>query len=153
MDFLQSLLPTEWALRLFKPDEDTVEGAAIYLHIKNDDVTFRFRTGVTRYDVVEFIKEIHDDNLLDGEHNEEVIQRITKLFLVDDTLPQNVYADIIKQFTCFVRTEVIFMRQSSIEVEHDKNEDGTWLTSIFKKFNNSGDNAIAVITTKPVYQF
>ena len=70
MDFLQSLLPTEWILRLFKPDEDTEPGASIYLHIKDDDVTFRFRNDVSRYDVVEFIKEIHDDNLLDGEHND-----------------------------------------------------------------------------------
>ena len=153
MDFLQSLLPTEWALRLFKPDEDTKPGAAIYLHIKEDDTTFRFRNDVSRYDVVEFIKEIHDDNLLDGEHNELVKQRLATLFLIDDTLPERYFIDIQQQFKCFHRTEVIFMKQSSIEIEHTKGEDGSWLTSIYKKFNGSGDNPIAIITTKPSYLF
>jgi hypothetical protein len=148
MDFLQSLLPTEWILRLFKPDEDTEPGASIYLHIKDDDVTFRFRNDVSRYDVVEFIKEIHDDNLLDGEHNELVKQRISTLFLIDNTLSERLFLDIYQQFKCFQRTEVIFMRQSSIEIEHTKGEDGTWLTSIYKKYNGSSDNPIALITTK-----
>jgi hypothetical protein len=153
MEFLQSLLPTEWALRLFKPDEDTEPGAAIYLHIKEDDTTFRFRNDVSRYDVVEFIKEIHDDNLLDGEHNELVKQRLATLFLIDDTLPERYFTDTQQQFKCFQRKEVIFMKQSSIEIEHTKGEDGSWLTSIYKKFNGSGDNPIAIITTKPAYQF
>lgn len=153
MDFLQSLLPTEWILRLFKPDEDTESGVAIYLHIKDDDVTFRFRNGVSRYDVVEFIKEIHDDNLLDGEHNELVKQRLASLFLIDPTLPEKYFMDTYHQFKCFQRTEVIFMRQSSIEVTHAKGEDGSWLTSIYKKFNGSEDKPIAIITTKPTQQF
>ena len=153
MDFIQSLLPTEWALRLFKPEEDTEPGASIYLHIKDNDFTFRFRNGVTRYEVVEFIKEIHDDNLLDGEHNDLVKTRLSTLFLMDSMLPEQYFTDMQNQIKCFQRTEIIFMRQSNIEIEHTKNDDGTWLTSIYKKFNNSGDNPIAVITTKPAYLF
>lgn len=153
MDFLQSLLPTEWALRLFKPDEDTAPGTSIYLHIKDDDSTFRFKNDISRYDVVEFIKELHDDNLLDGEHNELVKQRLTTLFLIDATLPERYFIDTQQQFKCFQRTDVIFMKQSSIEVEHTKGEDGSWLTSIYKKFNGSDNSPIAIITTKPAYQF
>jgi len=153
MDFLQSLLPTEWVLRLFKPDEDTEPGSAIYLHIKEDDVTFRFKNNVSRYDVVEFIKEIHDDNLLDGNYNELVKQRLSTLFLMDITLPDQYFLDTQNQFKCFQKTKVIFMKQSSIEIEHTKSDDGSWLTSIYKKFNGSGDNPIAIITTKPDYQF
>ncbi len=153
MDFIQSLLPSEWLLRLFKPDEDTVPGAAIYLHIKEDDVTFRFRNGVSRYDVVEFIKEIHDDDLLDGERNELVKQRLAKLFMIDPTLPEKYFIDTCNQFKCFQRTEVIFMRQSSIDIDHTKGEDGSWVTSIYKKFNDLSDSPIAIITTKPTWQF
>jgi hypothetical protein len=153
MDFLQSLLPTEWVLRLFKPDEDTEPGASIYLHIKDDDSIFRFRNGVSRYDVVEFIKEVHDDNLLDGNHNELVKQRLSTLFLMDIALPEQYFLDTQNQFKCFQRTNIIFMKQSNIEIEHTKSEDGSWLTCIYKKFNGSGDTPIAIITTKPVYQF
>lgn len=153
MEFLQSLLPTEWVLRLFKPDEDTEPGAAIYLHIKDDDTTFRFKNGVTRYDVVEFIKEIHDDNLLDSEHNELFKQRLSTLFLMDTVLSERYFINIQNQFKCFQRTEVIFMKQSSIEIEHSKSDDGIWLTSIYKKFNGSGDSPIAIITTRPTYEF
>lgn len=151
MDFLKSLLPTEWVLRLFNPDEDTELGASIYLHIEDNDATFRFRNGISRYDVVEFIKEIHDDDLLNNENNELVKQRLTSLFLIDSTLPEKYFTETYKQFNCFQRTEVIFMRQSSIEVEHTKGEDGCWITSIYKKFNGSGDRPIAIITTKPTY--
>lgn len=150
MDFLQSLLPKEWALRLFKPEEDTLPDAAIYLHIKDEDATFRFRNDVTRYDVVEFLKEIHDDNLLNDEHTELIKKKITKLFLIDASLPKNYLLELINQFKCFQKTEIIFMRQSSIEIEHTKGDDGMWLTSIYKKFNGSDDKPIAVITTKPV---
>lgn len=153
MDFLQSLLPTEWALRLFKLDDNTAEGAAIYLHIKDNDASFRLRTNVTRFDVVEFLKGIHDDNLLNDDNINQVKEQLKNLFFVEDNLSDQNFINIINKFECFKKNEVIFMRQSDIEFDHTKNDDGTWLISIYKKFNNMSETPIAVITTASFYQF
>jgi hypothetical protein len=153
MDFLQSLLPTEWRLRLFKPDEDTEPGTHIYLHIREDDVTFRFKHDVSRYDVVEFLKELHDDDLLNGEHDELFKERVTGLFLIDSTMQASYYSNIMQQFKDFKQNNVIFMKRSSIEIEHEKSPELGWVTSIYKRFNSEDEKPIAVITNKVEHQF
>ena len=153
MDFLQSLLPTEWRLRLFKPEEDSDPGAHIYLHIREDDATFRFKNDVSRYDVVEFLKELHDDDLLNGEHDELFKQRATTLFLIDNTMNVDYYKDIMMQFKDFQQNNVIFMKKSSIEIEHEKSTELGWITSIYKRFNSADEKPIAVITNKVEHQF
>lgn len=156
MDFLQSLLPAEWLLKLFKPDEDSMPGAHIYLHVREDDVSFRFKNNVTRYDVVEFLKELHDD-LLNGNHNELFKQRMLTLFLLDTEQSDSYFNGLMEHFRDFKKTDVIFMKQSSLRIEHEKMDDSSWLTSIYKtmpNINNESDNkAIAVITTKDTYLF
>ena len=143
MDFIQSLLPVEWALRLFDPD--TSPGIHIYLHIKETDSVFRFKPAVSRYDVVEFLKTMHETDLL--LNTPEFVASVSKLFLVDPQLNDKQVAELREQFAPFSKQSIIFMKDTQIEIEHNKTDNNQWLTTFTKKFNNNQTpNIIAVIS-------
>ena len=149
MDFLKSLLPVEWSIRFFEPETDTEPGAHIYLHIPAMDTVFRFRQNVSRYDVIEFIKELHDDADMS---TPKIIEAASKLFLINSILTEKDSRQLLEQLSPFQKQSAIFMRDSVIEIEHDKNETGAWITSIFKQFGTDTDmKPIAIITNSDVY--
>lgn len=144
MDFIKSLLPAEWSMRFFEPETDTQPGAHIYLHVMSTDSVFRFRQGVSRYDVVEFLKEIHDNSELT---KEEFIETASRLFMVNTILNDKDAKHLLGQFEPFRRQSIIFMRDSILNMEHDKNENNEWITSIFKQFGTDETNKpVALIT-------
>lgn len=65
MDFLlKNILPISLYIKWFNPKEDLEDGCNIYLHLNNvlDNTTYslKFKKGVSRYDVVSFLKNLHD---------------------------------------------------------------------------------------------
>lgn len=61
---LKNIIPTSLYLKWFNPKEDLAQGNNVYLHIydnvNNSTFSLKFKHGVTRYDVVAFLKELHD---------------------------------------------------------------------------------------------
>lgn len=61
---LKKFFPANLYLKWFNPKEDNTKGVNVYLHIKdtinNSTFTLKFKPGVSRYDVVAFLKQIHD---------------------------------------------------------------------------------------------
>jgi len=63
---LKSLFPANLYLRWFNPKEDNNKGVNVFLHIKdinnNGTYTLKFKPNVSRYDVVSFLKQIHENS-------------------------------------------------------------------------------------------
>lgn len=61
---LKNIIPTSLYLKWFNPKEDLAHGNNVYLHIydsvNNSTFSLKFKHGVSRYDVVAFLKELHD---------------------------------------------------------------------------------------------
>ena len=58
---------------------------------------------------------------------------------------------MLEQLSPFQKQSAIFMRDSVIEIEHDKTETGAWITSIYKQFGTDpADKSIAQITNSDV---
>lgn len=148
MDFIKSLLPAEWSIRFFEPETDTEPGAHIYLHIPATDTVFRFRQNISRYDVVEFIKELHDNPDMT---TPAIIEAASRLFLINTVLTDKDAKELLEQLSPFQKQAAIFMRDSVIEIEHDKTEMGAWVTSIYKQFGAEPSNKpVAQITNSDV---
>ena len=142
MDFLKSLLPAEWSMRFFEPETDTEPGAHIYLHIPVTDTIFQFRQNVSRYDVVEFIKELHDEPT----DTRFIIESASRLFMLNTILTDKETNQLLDQLEPFRKQSAIFIGDSTLEIEHDKTDDGAWVTSITKHFGTGpSDKPVAVI--------
>lgn len=148
MDFIKSLLPVEWSIRFFEPETDTEPGAHIYLHIPATDTVLRFRQNISRYDVVEFIKELHDNHDIT---TPAIIESASMLFLINTIITDKDSKTLLEQLSPLQKQAAIFMRDSVIEIEHDKTETGAWITSIFKQFGTDpSDKPVALITNNDV---
>jgi len=71
MEFLKSIIPDDWYLRFFPPEEDTREGVQIYLHIREGKYIIPVSKGVSRSQVVELLKDINSDSSLEPEEQDE----------------------------------------------------------------------------------
>ncbi len=138
MDFIKSLLPAEWNMRLFEPETDTAPGAHIYLHITETDSVYRLKTGASRYAIVELLKELHDDAL----DTTEFASRLTAILHINLSREN----EIAETFQSFSREEAIFMGSTRLIIEHDKNEAGAWVTTFIKVF----DKAKRTFEEKPI---
>jgi hypothetical protein len=152
MDFLKSLLPVEWSMRLFEPETDTVPGAAIYLHISETDAVYRLKKDVSRYQVVELLKDMHDGEIAEP----DLPNKLSELFIINfvgkiDT------ERLMSIFRPFLKAEAIFAGQTELIIEHDKDEQGNWITSFIKKFDKAkrlyDEKPIAVLCNNPEFNF
>lgn len=138
---LKWLLPDEWIMKLFPPNEDNEQGVSIYLHLIESDISIKLQSGISRYELIEFIKKIHDDydSVSDNIHD------LTTQHLV---IPPHIASN--KIIACFHKEKVVFMTDSNIEIEHNKNDNGKWITMIFSE-NKKGRKHIATISTEEDY--
>lgn len=109
---LKNIIPTSLYLRWFNPKEDIANGNNVYLHI-NDDInnttfSLKFKKGVTRYDVVAFLKELHDKKNNSRNSSSSNINQINNNIIfnnyddnnsndTNDTNNNEIFDDVIKQ--------------------------------------------------------
>lgn len=142
MDILKAILPDTWYMNLFSPEEDATN--RLYLHIKNNTI-LRIAQGVSRVDVVNFLKSIHESSLISENDAEitEIRNKICTLFeVVGGDKVVNELMGIIPDV--FSREQTVFVSGSEIKVCHDKNEDGKWITQILKE-TGTKETELAVI--------
>jgi hypothetical protein len=59
MEFLKSIIPDDWYLRFFPPEEDNQENVKLYLHIRDGKYIIPIKQGQTRSQVVGLLKDIN----------------------------------------------------------------------------------------------
>ena len=137
MSLVKWLLPDEWILKLFPPNEDEMDNKNIYLHFEKNDITLKFKNSINRYEVIQFIKQIHDDYM-------SVADNIYMLAKEYFDVPEHI--SIQKTFSVFQSEEIVFMSKGSIEIDHNKSSDGHWITDIYKNTKKSRTK-LATIST------
>jgi hypothetical protein len=162
------ILPDDLYLRLFNPEEDnTNSGINVFLHINDMDnantLTLKFRQGVSRFDVVTFLKKLHDEftgSLDDNEDREDreeiknIKEEFSNLFEFYSTKELDTAFTKLKIFT---KTEYVFLGKSTITVSHDQDEDNKlWYTHFYKTSIHKGEEnseCIGCICNKLSYVF
>jgi hypothetical protein len=135
MSLLKGILPDSWILKLFTPDEDEDTNNKIYLNILESDNYLVLKPEITRYKLIEFLKEIHNNF-------DELRDNIT--LLIEEYFEQDY--DIIEQLKPFMKEEIVFMTNTDIEIEHNKNDEGYWITDIYKIYSKGKKEKIAIIS-------
>ncbi len=146
MDFIKSILPTEWFMQMFSPDEDTTN--RLYLHIRQNG-SYPITRASTRVDVIEFIKYIHGSKLISENETEinEIRETIKRLFEVNSKTVEDLMGVIPDVFG---KEHIVFMSSSEIKLDHSQNDAGLWITKIIKE-TGSKEVELAVICTQPTY--
>lgn len=138
MSLLKGIFPDSWILKLFPPKEDDNINK-IYLTIHQTDNLVILNKDITRYTVIEFIKQIHN-------HYDEVKDNINMLmqeyFELDDQLNISTFIKV------FMKEEIVFMSNSDIEIEHNKNEEGYWITDIYKAYSKEKKVKLATLAAQ-----
>lgn len=167
MEFLKSIIPDDWYLRFFPPEEDTKEGIQIYLHIREGKYIIPVAQGVSRSRVVEFLKDINSDSSLDkdaepdentpetdlekGKQQEsdnfgltdELGQQITELF----ALPPKTISQIL--IDTFNGAEILFVGGGELTIEHEKDPaTGMWRTWFSKTIKQEQRRVACINTSK-----
>lgn len=136
MSLVKWLLPDEWIIKMFPPSEDKEEKINIYLHFIEQDATLQFKENVSRYDVIEFIKQINTDY---DTISDNIYDLTTSYF----TVPERYSTQ--KLMSVFQSEQIVFMSTSKIVVEHNKNANGYWITEIYKE-NSKNKKHLATIS-------
>ncbi len=147
MDILKAILPDTWYMNLFSPEEDAIN--RLYLHIKNN-TTLRIAQGVSRVDVVDFLKSIHESSLISENESEiaEIRSKIGTLFEVsNDKVVDELMGTIPDVFS---KEQTVFVSGSEMKICHDKNETGKWITRVLKEIG-SKETELAVICDSQRY--
>ncbi len=147
MDILKAILPDTWYMNLFSPEEDATN--RLYLHIKNN-TTLRIAQGVSRVDVVDFLKSIHESSLISENEAEiaEIRQKISTLFEVtNDKIVDELMGTIPDVFS---REQTVFVSGSEMKICHDKNDSGKWITRVLRE-TGSKETELAVICDSQRY--
>ena len=166
MDFLKSIIPDDWYLRFFPPEEDSRDGVQLYLHVREGKYIIPVAAGVSRSRVVEFLKDVNSDSSLeqDEEQDEnipdedkqktditahelsgELGQQLGELF----GLPAKTISQII--IDNFNGAEILFVGGGEITVEHEKDSDsGMWQTWFSKTIKQEPRKIACINTTKLV---
>jgi hypothetical protein len=135
MSLLKGILPDNWILKFFTPNEDEDNKYRIYLNIIEYDNYLVLKPEITRYKVIEFLKEIHN-NFNDIRDNITLL--VEEYFEEDD--------DILNKLKPFMKENIVFMTNTNIELEHNKNEEGYWITDIYKTYSNGKKEKIAILS-------
>lgn len=168
MEFLKSIIPDDWYLRFFPPEEDSHEGVQLYLHIREGKYIIPVAQGVSRSQVVEFLKDVNSDSTLDQDSepdenaptedvekqetqqtnkflNDTLGQQLTELF----ALPAKTISKII--IDTFNGAEILFVGGGEISVEHEQDPvTGNWHTWFVKNIKQEPTRVGCICTTKLV---
>ena len=169
MEFLKSIIPDDWYLRFFPPEEDTREGVQLYLHIREGKYIIPVAGGISRSRVVEFLKDINSDSCLDKdvdteENNsdedvelgnqvsssdanlsEELKQQISELF----ALPAKTISQIL--IDTFNGAEILFVGGGELIIEHEKDPaTGMWQTWFSKTIKQEQRRVACINASKLV---
>jgi len=169
MEFLKSIIPDDWYLRFFPPEEDNREGVQLYLHIREGKYIIPVAQGISRSQVVEFLKDVNtDSNLEQDEEPEENIpsediesganaddellglsaelgQQLGLLF----TLPPKAISQII--IDTFNGAEILFVGGGELAIEHEKDtSSGMWQTWFSKTIRQEQQRIACINTSKIV---
>lgn len=127
MGFLKNILKGEWILNFSTPEEDIEENRSIYLQLNEYDILIKLKPNVERSELLSVLKQIHNEY-------DEMIDNIPDLLrgLLDITNDQ-----IETLINVFKPIQIVFMEKSKIETDHYKNDDGLWITQIFKNENGN----------------
>lgn len=137
MSLLKWFLPDEWVLKLSTPSEDSDETKAIFLHLIDRDISLQLQKEVSRSELIEFLKQIHDDY-------ESIEDNFIELANQYIQFPMHLN---VKVLNVFKKEQIVFMNSSELEIEHNKNDEDLWITDIL--INNGGTSKkIAYIATK-----
>ena len=161
---LKVLLPDYLYLKLFNPDEDTNNGINVFLHINDMDnvntLTLKFRQGVSRFDVVTFIKNLHDEvscSLDDNENNEEIKTIKEEFSNLFEFYSNKELDNAFQKLNIFTKTEYIFLGKSDITISHEQDDDNKlWYTHFYKTDKHKGEEetlCIGCICNKLSYVF
>lgn len=166
MEFLKSIIPDDWYLRFFPPEEDTREGVQLYLHIREGKYIIPIAVGVSRSRVVEFLKDINTDSSLDkdmepDENNPETDVELGKQStsgLPDDlgnqipelfALPAKTISQIL--IDTFNGAEILFVGGGELIIEHEKDAaTGMWQTWFSKTIKQEQRRVACINTSKLV---
>lgn len=126
MSFFDKIFSGEWFLNFKTPNEDKEHNRQIYLNLVSKDIMIKLKDDTDRYTLLKLLKNIHNnfDDIID-----DIPNLLKELLDISDKQIKHI-------ITIFRPIEVIFMEKSQLEVEHYKNDDGIWITQIFKKENN-----------------
>jgi hypothetical protein len=170
MDFLKSIIPDDWYLRFFPPEEDSQPGVQLYLHIREGKYIIPVAQGISRSRVVEFLKDINSDSSLDQEQEDgntpssnpetdiklgksdtndvvglsaELGQQMGELFAIP---PKTISQIIIDTFN---GAEILFVGGGEIIVEHEKDTaTGMWQTWFSKTIKQEQRRVACINTNK-----
>lgn len=148
MNFIKSLLPDDWYLKFFSPPEDNKEfnPSGIYLHIKQPNVSLPLNLNNTsRYDVVSFFQKYHDNDYYQTLSQDKLLDQVNNLFCITHQQNKNSekqYEELLKCFESFQQNEMVFIRPSHLEIEHNPDNNEKWIT-IFTKSIDNGKNGVS----------
>ena len=168
MEFLKNIIPDNWYLRFFPPEEDSREGVQLYLHIREGKYIIPIAQGVSRSQVVEFLKDVNSDSTLDRDSEpdenaptedvEEQAARQTEKVLEGDlgqqmtdlfALPAKTISQII--IDTFNGAEILFVGGGEVTVEHEKDQGtGIWNTWFLKTIKQEPHRLACINTSKLV---
>lgn len=159
MNFLKSLIPVDWYLKLFTPPEDNKElnPNGVYLHIKSPSVSLPLSLDTaSRYDVVNFIQEYHDNAIYKDLTKDELLDRLHNLFIVNNDSKTNIN-ELLSCFDSFKQNKIVFTRPSFLNIQHDPDENNKWITTFVKNMDNGKfgckDEIVGSITVYKNYTF
>jgi hypothetical protein len=143
----KAVLPDDLYLKWFNPKEDTNNGINVFLHINDMDnantLTLKFRQGVSRFDVVTFIKKIHDEvsgSLEESENSEEIKIIKGEFSNLFEFYSNKELDNAFAKLKIFTKTEYIFLGKSNITVSHEQDEDNKlWYTHFYKTDKHKGE--------------
>jgi len=156
--FLRAILPDEWVLWLTNPKEDDEENVQISLHIRKSDYSLAFAKDVTRYNAIQFLKRVHDEGMKLLENTEVLKQEMSKLFYLQinvDDWDEEVEGEYVDLLYPFCKQDVVFKGNTQLEVLHEKDDNGKWVTRLCKSWSNNTDEMveIACINTDPTFSY
>lgn len=140
MSLLKGILPDSWILKLFTPNEDEDTNTKIFLNLTQNDNVLILKKDITRYTVIEFLKQLHNNY-------DELKDNITLLL---DEYFEDVSSGTLRLLQPFMKEEIVFMNNTEIEIEHNKNDEGLWVTDIYKVHSKNKKVKLATLAAKVI---
>jgi len=140
MSLLKGILPDSWILKLFTPNEDEDTNTKIFLNLTQNDNVLTLKQDITRYTVIEFLKQLHNNY-------DELKDNITLLL---EEYFEDVSSGTLHLLQPFMKEEIVFMNNTEIEIEHNKNDEGLWITDIYKVHSKNKKVKLATLAAKVI---
>lgn len=139
---IKYLFGDETYLSWFNPGDDGNDGIKIYLHINHVNISLRLKNNVSRHDIIQFIRKIHDEDLMKDQ--KEFKNRYFSLFHTEKDINKEELIKNLKAFRVFKKESILFVNTGTTIDVQQSDESGNWITRINKK-NNDTINNVAII--------